>query len=97
VPSTEDGAVASERGHEAAPDVNQTLDETRERLVMTEQQLGTALGELRVLQSELLRYQAAATRLDELARSRFVRGYLRVRRLGARATRRFRSHRRERS
>jgi hypothetical protein len=50
-------------------ELQEELLQTRDELIAAEAQLGESLGRIRVLETELGRYQEAAGQLDRLARS----------------------------
>jgi hypothetical protein len=71
---------------DAGADEHEELLRTRDELVATQAQLGDALGQLRVLEAELVRYKNAADELDALKQSvtwRVLAPYRAVRRLVA--------------
>jgi len=63
-------------------ELEEELLQTRDELIAAEARLGEALGQIRVLENELGRYQEAAGRLDRFARCpvwRYQRLYERLR------------------
>jgi hypothetical protein len=71
-----------------ATKLQEELLQTRDELIAAEAQLGESLGRIRVLETELGRYQEAAGQLDRLARSpvwRYQRLYERLRAMAGRA------------
>jgi hypothetical protein len=70
-----------------ATKLEEELLQTRDELIAAEAQLGESLGRIRVLETELGRYQEAAGQLDRLARSpvwRYQRLYERFRGMAGR-------------
>ena len=53
----------------SATELQEELLQTRDELIAAEAQLGQSLGRIRVLETELGRYQEAAGQLDRLTRS----------------------------
>ena len=71
---------------DADADVHEELVRTRDELIATQAQLGDALGQLRVAEAELTRYQSAADELNALKHSvtwRMLAPYRALRRLAA--------------
>ena len=82
---TETARVACAPMSDAPLDAAEELLKTRDELVATQAQLGDALGQLRVLEAELARYQQAANELDALKHSltwRLLAPYRALRRVG---------------
>ena len=71
---------------DADADVQEELLRTREELIATQDQLGDALGQLRVAEAELTRYRSAADELNALKHSvtwRMLAPYRAFRRMAA--------------